>query len=608
MIGRTDKKALADVVYWGLFLVLAAASLVPLWVVRVPPMQDIWQHLALVDVIHNFDAPGSIYPDYFVLPDTPKPNLLYYYLTHFLAYATPDLEVANKLVLSLYILGFPPAFLYFLRSFGRSRWLVLFAFPLVYNAMFGYGFVSFLLATPLFFVGIGAYRRFVATPAERPDPAHGTLAALAILATFFTHAHLFLLLGFLGGLLWLMHRRGPWGTAARLWPFLPALVFFVPWFWVYFIERTPSSTGMTFGSFEKFFGPTFYKPSQILGNFFHYVGDYFRGERDDALFIALVLTGLGLMMLRRAPTVPDGEKRKLRYFDLEILTLVLALSVLVLPQHIDAQSIVSLRHILFSVLFLFAWLGFDDAPRRVTIPAVAILVAIDLASVHTTVRGFRDFQREIDRYPHLFDKVDGGKRLLKVAYNQESRTVNYGALWQIHFFYPLLKGGITDFQFAQYPHNPIQYRPDMVPPVTGPDFLHNNAWRYYEYILLRKSSQPNIRGCQDSLDLVSETSDWVLYRVTSSPIPRSSDLAPLASPRRDPFTYDAEAPGATPEAPGAAVPAAVGLTAPAFKGGSHALPDLRTIGHVPVAPGVMRWGRDDAGKPGPRPGRPGPRR
>ena len=36
-----------------LWPLLVAATLIPLWSVRIPPMQDIWQHLALVDVLRR---------------------------------------------------------------------------------------------------------------------------------------------------------------------------------------------------------------------------------------------------------------------------------------------------------------------------------------------------------------------------------------------------------------------------------------------------------------------------------------------------------------------------------------------------------------------------
>ncbi|NOZ01404.1 MAG: hypothetical protein GXP54_05885 [Deltaproteobacteria bacterium] len=166
-------------------------------------MQDIWQHLALVDVIHNYRAPGSVYPDYFLLPSTPKPNLAYYYVTSWLSYLF-ELETANKVVLSIYILTFPLSFLYLLRSFGRSKWLSLFAFPLTYNAMFAYGFVAFVMGMPLLLAGVGAYRRFMDEPIDAPFSRHGWLSAAAFVLAFFVHAHIYLLMGMLCFTLWIL--------------------------------------------------------------------------------------------------------------------------------------------------------------------------------------------------------------------------------------------------------------------------------------------------------------------------------------------------------------------------------------------------------------------
>jgi hypothetical protein len=519
-----------------LFLLMLVATAVPIWMFRVVPMQDIWQHLALVDVIHNYNAPGSIFSDFFLLPDTPKPNLLYYYGTHLLTFLTGDLEVSNKVVLTIYAIALPVSYLYFLQSFAKSRWLAFFVFPFVYNAMFAYGFVSFLLAIPLAFFALGAYRRFAVSPDSRNGFRSGVIAALLLVLSFFTHAHIFLLICFLWSLLFLMHvDGGVWGALRRLAPFAPAMIFFLPWFFVYFVEHTPSTSGMNFGSLDRFFGGKFYRPSQIIGSFFFYVGDYFRRETDDALFVGLMLTAMTFLMLRRGVVIPQGASRKLRFYDLEILTLLVAASVLLLPQHIEAQSIVSLRHILFALLLFFGWFHFEDAPRRVAIPAILILVGLHAGGLANVVRGFSDFEQEMDGYPALFDRVEGGKRLLKVTYNQESRVVNHGAYWHMHFFHTFLKGGVSDLQFAEYPHNPIQYRPGMVPPNTGVEFFKHPAWRYYDYILLRKSSLPNLKTVKSHLELIAENDDWMMHRVLESPLGRGPETEVVANERRKEF-------------------------------------------------------------------------
>ncbi len=518
-----------DRLFLVLFAALTLSNLIPLWAVRVPPMQDAWQHLALVDVIHHYDDPGSMYPDYFVLPQSPRPNLVYYYLTHLVGFVTPSLEVANKVVISLYLLAFPASFLALLRALGRSRWLAFFAFPVTYNAFFFYGFLSFLLGIPVLFAGLAAYRRFLDGPwAARPRD--GLWAAVLLVLAFFTHAHVFLLFCLLAGVLWLLHPGSREDRVFRLVPFIPALVFFVPWFVVFFLEQTPSFSGRAFGSVEDFFGPKYYSPSYVLSTFYRFVGDHFRDDLDDLLFLLWVLAALVLMMFRRAPEARRGSR--LAALDLEVLTLVLAASVLVLPEHIEAQSIVSLRHVFFAVLFFVGWLGLREAPRRVGVAVVAALVALQAGTVANLVRGFRAFDRELDDYPSLFERADGGKRLLRVTYNQESAVVPYGAYWHTQFFYTFLKGGIADMQFAEYPHNPIQYRPGMVPPKPPPEFWKSKAWRYFDYILVRRGSSPHLSPVADRLDRVAEVSNWVLYRVADEPLPRPPDADPTGSPRR----------------------------------------------------------------------------
>ncbi len=528
---NTSQK-LTDRIFLLAFILLTVGSVVPVWIIRILPQQDVWQHLALVDVIFNYWSPGSLYPDYFILPDAPKPNLFYYYFTSFIGNFTPSLEFANKIVLSLYVLAFPASFLYFLRSFKRSKWLAFFSFPFIYNAMFYLGFVSFTIALPMLFVGLGAYRKFLNAPGYQQSIKFGVLTALLMVFMYFTHAHVFLLACMLCGVMWLMYIENGWDAAWKLWPAGPSLAFFIPWFQVYFIENTPSSSGMNFGSFDNFFGPRYYSSSQLLSNFFNYITNYFRRESDDTVFLLVLLLLMILLIMRRAPEVPVESKRKLKFFDLEILTIALAASVVILPHHIQAQSVVSLRHILPAFLFFIGWAGFEDAPKRISYPTILLVSIISVISIVTVSTGFMRFDRELDGYSELFKNTGGSKRLLKVVSNQDSRVVYAGALWHIHHLYSVLKGGISNIGFAEYPHNPIQYKPGMVPPKMGKDFTTNAAWRYYDYILVRKDESFDMSSVIDAVDVVAENRGWTLYKTIIGPAARPDDIDPIAKPRR----------------------------------------------------------------------------
>ena len=63
------------------------------------------------------------------------------------SYSTP--------VVTLAILGTPYAIRYLLRSLGRRESPALFAIPLTWNAHLILGFLNFIAAIPLCFVGLG---------------------------------------------------------------------------------------------------------------------------------------------------------------------------------------------------------------------------------------------------------------------------------------------------------------------------------------------------------------------------------------------------------------------------------------------------------------------
>ena len=214
----------------ALVLLAIAAGVAPIWVTRIIPQGDVYQHLAVVEIIHDYHLPGSIYPDYFELPDSFKPNLLYYYVVHWLAYLMP-FETASKLLLSVYATLVPLSMLYFLSVFGRPRRLALLASLFVYTGLFRTGFAGYLLSIPLYFFSVAQFYRWAKEPSLRRWVGAFLMASLL----FFTHAQMYLMYGLTIGLMALLLWEGPLVVLRRVSAPLGSLVFFVPWFLRYFV-------------------------------------------------------------------------------------------------------------------------------------------------------------------------------------------------------------------------------------------------------------------------------------------------------------------------------------------------------------------------------------
>src|SRR6266542_5771141 len=164
MIGRALAAARAlvarDPLLALLFAVLWIATLVPLWVPRWLPLLDLPNHLDAIAIWNRMGDPSWGYAKYYRLNLIPVPYWGYFLPFHLLSYLMP-VEWANKVYLSAYTLALPLATLALARQMGRSRWLALFAFPLVFNLNFTFGFITFCAGLVLLLLALVAADRFL---------------------------------------------------------------------------------------------------------------------------------------------------------------------------------------------------------------------------------------------------------------------------------------------------------------------------------------------------------------------------------------------------------------------------------------------------------------
>jgi hypothetical protein len=198
-------------------LAFAAAALwvLPLWVVRFPPMVDYPQQLALSAILRWYSDPVRRFRETYELALW-TPHGLFKLLTAGLAWVVP-IHVAGRLVVSASLLGVGLAALALCRRAGRPGWYALLALALTYNTVFYWGFVDNLLAIPLALGGVAMADGLF----ERPFGWRSWLALAGVCALFYA-VHLQFLLLFAGMVGWIaICRRPPWRRLA-LW--LSALV------------------------------------------------------------------------------------------------------------------------------------------------------------------------------------------------------------------------------------------------------------------------------------------------------------------------------------------------------------------------------------------------
>jgi len=141
----------------ALFAAFVVLGLVPLWLVPHVPSQDGANHVH--SVISLLRLPGSALLQQYYLPNYGlQPNWLTQVLfAGLIQLVSPQL--AEKLVLSGYLVLLPLAFRYALPRTTRGRWASLAIFPFLHSYPFHMGFWNFSYSVVLFFVVVGYWHR-----------------------------------------------------------------------------------------------------------------------------------------------------------------------------------------------------------------------------------------------------------------------------------------------------------------------------------------------------------------------------------------------------------------------------------------------------------------
>jgi hypothetical protein len=141
----------------AIFAALLVLGLVPLWIVPHLPTQDGGNHVE--SVMGLLRLPHSALLQHFYLPNYgPQPNWLTQILFAGLVQGVAP-RVAEKLILSGYVILLPLAFRAALPRTARGRWASLAIFPFVASYPFHMGFWNFSYSLVLFFVAVGFWYR-----------------------------------------------------------------------------------------------------------------------------------------------------------------------------------------------------------------------------------------------------------------------------------------------------------------------------------------------------------------------------------------------------------------------------------------------------------------
>jgi hypothetical protein len=489
------------------WVALTAIALIPIWNQRLLPQLDTPNHLALARGWHSFHDARYHISDYYSLRIRPVPYFLFYLAIHLLLYVC-QIEIANKLFLSAYVILFPLSMLALARALRRSPWLALSGFILEFNQNWIYGFSSYLMGTTLMFFSLAALISWLDGARRRMLVALGCTTILA----YFGHVMPWFCFGLCAIALLLLHvhqwRRGLWAALAML----PSVCFAA----AAYIEESHDHRYFKSGDGLSALAGTWRDFPTLVKEFPRRVLELFPGDVDRNILIALTLTILALAIWQGVRCRDETPAQQAR---LKVMLIVLGITYCMLPYEITKPMswwYVSPRvpSMMAVLLALTPAARLDGWRRLVMLPVILCAIILPL----TLARLYRDFSRRNAGFMHLVGETPIGSNVLVVVRGMmrgqgseelSGDPASSGPVYWHFSSYPMaLHGGYDPYIFDQ--GIPITPKVKLkVPNWTNTDTFELRQAPGFDYYIVRSPSDDMER--EPSLKVKSRIGDWVLF-------------------------------------------------------------------------------------------------
>lgn len=490
------------------FALSALVTVLPIWVAEYLPLLDLPNHLAAVAVWHYHDDPKWDFARFYDLNLVPLPYWAHYYTVHLLTYVTRSVEVANKIFLTGYAVALPAGVWALARRFGRSPWLALFAFPLVWNFNLGDGFIAYcagFAAVPLALVLVD---RHATAPSWRRALAVAVVGSL----TYFFHLLAYVLFLVCAGLVVLAQRRA-WSPRLLAVRALPVWSCAGIGAWALHHADRMRFHRVTGVGRDLIYDPLGERLAQIPDRLINLLP----GHVDELVLIVAVVCWMALAV-SAARGVDDDERAQSPHVWGPELCFVAALALYLLcPRSMQRPFYWHMINGRFVVaIALFASLTVRGAivgRRRWLMAPVVVATAIYAFAL---CGAFREFNRHAAGFDELVAQVPRDKQVLTMILRpMGDPTVNVSAFNQFPSYVQIHHGGYNFYNFAE--GFPLQYRMRL----PAPPWSHTDQFDWdaqsgpYDYFLTFREGweySPMKRPLADGkVRLVGKSGEWRLY-------------------------------------------------------------------------------------------------
>lgn len=413
--------------WWSMYLIYAAVALSAVWLHRYPAGIDLPQHGNIFQILANYRDPTTGYAFFYTL-DFYTPYALLYAVAWPLT-AWGGALFATKVVLSIIALCTPIALWRWLKEVHGEPDLAVLGFPLVFGFAYQWGFLSFLLSTPVALFFLAENARF----AQRRSWGALARAALMGLLLFFTHGATFTIVMAATGIACLAQRERK-KIPFELLQFAPAALALIPWY----VRHKQHATG------------GWADPPNGLRLISLFSGPYHANPN-------VIAAGIGFAFV--ASLIWAGKPRVSRRPSRVLPFLISLLGLLLVPEWVGGTWLVGTRFVHLVYAFVPAAVDVTEPKRVRTFVTVAFWASMAfLASIHVRLSVMN---RELDGLDRIARHIPADSDVQLFAEERFSRAFDTGQLGQVVAWLPAARGGFIENDQGRFWNIPVQRRPQV---------------------------------------------------------------------------------------------------------------------------------------------------
>ena len=497
--------------------VVLGSALWPWATATLVPSTDFPSHLALVEVMHGLSEAGSAIARKFTWGFFPAPNSMFYLLTYVLSFVFGTLLAGRILFVAGMVLQVI-AFGYFANTFGRSRWVIFAAIPLVAQWTLTEGFLDYYIGVGFLFIAIAAQHRYLSQPTQ----GRGIAAGLLGVCVFLSHVQAFLFYGLWSVLLLMLHavRDRYFVSTENAWPqalkkiatvLLPCGLFAVAW-----IVMAKSSVGQSTWSsgIRVIFEP---QEKRIFHLFRHSIMAFSSGH---GILVAAVI--LGVLLMRTMMVWGKGPTREdwLQDSFLALALVLLFVIFFVAPLNIGLYWNLYNRSVLPIWLLAVCMILPRGRLRSDIWGMVAILPMVVVISIgsQTWKKSLKVWEQYSQGFTEVISAAPKQTHLFYVVENR-NRVGMRSTLWRhLAQYHTVLNRGTTSYSFGIQPgrlvreRNPLPYEQNKEFGRIR-DMTHLEKYGCFDIVLQAGHTRAE-RRFPGRFRVIKRRGQWTLYQVT----------------------------------------------------------------------------------------------